>query len=136
MAQGEKLFEEKGKVITALIAHIGVEGVVMKQTFTSEVKGHGKWPNGVNMGSGMVKILPNGMARGKWHGIINMADGEMATWKGSGRSKRTANSIKGVMLISFMTMSEKYKWMNEVIAIAEVSGDSMTFTDVGYEWKL
>ena len=40
------------------------------------------------------------------------------------------------MLISFMTMSEKLKWMNEVTAIAEVSGDMMNFTDVGYEWKL
>jgi hypothetical protein len=136
MALGEKLFEEKGKVTAGFIHQINLEGVVMKQSFTSEIKGFGKWPSGMNMGSGMVKMMPGGHARGKWHGIFNLSDGEMVVWKGSGRSKRTANSIKGVMLISFMTMSEKYKWMNDVIAIAEVSGDAMTFSDVTYEWKL
>jgi hypothetical protein len=136
MAQGEKLFEEKGKVTMAFIKEINADGVVMKQSFTSELKGHGRWPSGMNMGSGWVKMLPNGMARGKWNGIFNAADGEMITWKGSGRSKRTSNSLNGVMIISFMTMSEKYRWMNEVVAIAEVKGDMMTFSDVGYEWKL
>ena len=136
MAMGEKLFEEKGKATVIFIKEIGAEGVVLKQSFTSELKGHGRWPSGMNMGSGLVKMMPNGMARGKWHGIFTASDGEMAVWKGCGRSKRGPNSLKGVMLISFMTMSEKLKWMNEVTAIAEVSGDMMNFTDVGYEWKL
>ncbi len=136
MALGEKIFEEKGKVAMFFIKEIGAEGVEMKQSWTSELKGHGRWPSGMNMGSGLVKMWPNGMAMGKWHGIMTTSDGEMIIWKGHGRSKRGPNMLKGVMLLSFMTMSEKYKWVNEVIALAEVSGDMTSFTDVGYEWKL
>ena len=75
MAMGEKLFEEKGKATVIFIKEIGAEGVVLKQSFTSELKGHGRWPSGMNMGSGLVKMMPNGMARGKWHGIFTTSDG-------------------------------------------------------------
>jgi hypothetical protein len=39
------------------------------------------------------------------------------------------------MLLSFMTMSEKLKWMNMVTVVKDITGDMMEFSDVGFEWK-
>jgi hypothetical protein len=132
---GEKLFEEKGKMVTPFIKEIDADGITMKQSFTSEVKGLGRWPSGMNLGSGKVVVHQSGKGYGKWHGVFTTNDGEVIAWTGSGKSKRAAKAIKGVMLVSFMTTSEKLKWMNDVIAVLDVSGDMMDFASVGYEWK-
>ena len=135
MALGEKLFEEKGKMTIPFIKEIDANGITMKQSFTSELKGFGKWPSGMNLGSGKIVVNQSGKGHGKWHGIITTSDGEMVVWAGSGRSKRTAKTMKGVMLLTFMTNSEKLKWMNDIIVVTDIAGDMMEFTDVGYEWK-
>jgi hypothetical protein len=135
MSLGEKVFEETGKLEVPFIEEVDADGISMKQSFTSELKGVGRWPSGMNTGSGKIKIKPNGMARGKWHGMMMTSDGEMVVWSGSGRSKRAAKSIKGVMLITFMTMSPKLAWMNDVIVVLDISGDMMQFSSVAHEWK-
>ena len=52
MALGEKLFEESGKIVgfKKLQEVHPVEGMTMEVSFTSEIKGFGKFPSGRNVG--------------------------------------------------------------------------------------
>jgi len=136
MPMGDKLYEEKAKLAMGFIKEIDANGLEMLQSFSSELKGSGKMPSGTNMASGKVMMSPNGMAYGKWHGMIMTVDGDMVAWAGNGRSKRGKNSIKGVMLITYMTMSEKLKWLNDVVGIAEISGDMSQVTTMVSEWRM
>jgi len=135
MPLGEKWFEEKGRMTMTYIESIDSNGVVMKQSFESDLKGMGKFPSGKNMGSGTIYVKPSGKAHGKWQGILMTADGEMVTWHGKGQSVRAGPKVKGVMLLSFMTISEKLKWMNMVTGVMDITGDMMEFASVGNEWK-
>ena len=132
---GDKLYDEKGKMVMTYIEEIDAEGVVLKQTFNSEVIGSGKFPSGMNLGSGVIRIKAEGKAHGKWRGILTTKDGEMVTWKGSGHSMRASNTVRGIMVITFMTMSEKLKWMNSIIVVDEITGNLMDFTGLAHEWK-
>ncbi len=136
MAIAEKLYEEKGKMTMGFIKEIDANGLEMLQSFNTELKGTGRMPSGTNMASGKIVVMPNGMAHGKWHGMIMTADGEMIVWAGNGRSKRGPNGIRGVMLITYMTMSEKLKWLNETIGIADITSSDMTQVSITVsEWK-
>jgi hypothetical protein len=134
MAMGEKLFEEKGKTTMTFVESIDANGIVMKQSFNSDIVGAGKFPSGMNMGSGTIWIGMDNKAHGKWHGMVMTKDNEMIVWKGSGHSKRNQGSVKGIMVITFMTKSEKYAWMNSIIALNEIEGDLMEFKATAFEW--
>ena len=135
MALGEKLFEEKGKTTMTFVKEVNDEGIIVKQSFTSEVKGFGRFPSGKNMGSGGFMMRSDGKAKGRWRGMFMTDDNQMIVWKGSGNSRRTADSVKGIMVMTFMTKSEKYAWLNTAIVVADLQGDMMSFSDVGYEWQ-
>lgn len=132
---GEKLFEEKGKVTMTFVDAVDATGMTMKQSFSSEITGFGRCPSGMNMGSGTIMMHQNGKAYGKWFGMMMTEDKEMIVWKGSGHSKKEGEGIKGIMVITFMTESEKYDWMNSIIAVADLEGNMMEFSDVAYEWE-
>src|SRR5215203_4830564 len=62
MALGEKLFEESGKIVSFKVTRVHpVEGMTMEVSFTSEIKGFGKFPSGRNIGSGIITNNPNGV---------------------------------------------------------------------------
>jgi hypothetical protein len=134
MTMGEKLFEEKGKMTMTFVESIDANGVVMKQSFNSDVMGSGKFPSGMNMGSGTIWMGMDDKAHGKWHGMMMTQDKETIVWNGSGHSKRNHGAIKGIMVITFMTKAEKYAWMNSIILIKEIEGDMIEFKASGYEW--
>lgn len=134
MTMGEKLFEEKGKMTMTFVESIDANGIVMKQSFNSDVTGLGKFPSGMNMGSGTIWIGMDNKAHGKWHGMMMTQDNETIVWNGSGHSKRNQGAMKGIMVITFMTKSEKYAWMNSIILIKEIEGNMMEFKASGYEW--
>ena len=51
MALGEKLFEESGNVTGFKVTKVHpTEGVTMEVSFTSEIKGIGRFPSGKNLG--------------------------------------------------------------------------------------
>ena len=53
MVLGDKLFEESGNIIGLKITRVHpIEGVTTEDSFTSEIKGAGKYPSGENLGSG------------------------------------------------------------------------------------
>jgi hypothetical protein len=134
MAIGDKLFEEKGKMTMTYIESIDANGITMKQSFNSEVMGIGKFPSGMNMGSGTIRIGMDEKAHGKWHGMMMTEDNETIVWKGSGHSKRHEGNVKGIMVITLMTKSEKYAWMNSIIVVNEIDGNMMDFNNVAHEW--
>lgn len=135
MAMGEKLFGEKGKMTMIYVESIDANGIVMKQSFNSDVMGEGKFPSGMDMGSGTIWIGMDNKAHGKWHGMIMTQDNETIVWKGSGHSKRDQGRVRGIMVITFMTKSEKYAWLNSIIAVNEIDGDLMEFKATAFEWK-
>jgi hypothetical protein len=135
MAMGDKLFEEKGKMTTTFVDSIDANGRVMRQSFNSDIMGIGKFPSGTNMGSGTIRIDMDSKGHGKWHGMMMTNDNEMIVWKGSGHSLRHKGDIKGIMVVTFMTKSEKYAWMNSIIVVKDIEATLMDFNINAYEWK-
>lgn len=135
MAMGDKLCDEKGKMMSTFIESVDANGITMKQTFNADVTGAGKFPSGMNMGSGTIWVGMDEKAHGKWHGMMMTKENETIVWNGSGHSMRHQGAVKGIMVITFMTKSEKYAWMNSIIAVKELQGTMMDFTSTTYEWK-
>jgi hypothetical protein len=46
----------------------------MKVSFTSEIKGFGKFPSGRNIGSGVIIQYPHGAVDASYHGTIMTAE--------------------------------------------------------------
>jgi hypothetical protein len=135
MAMGEKLFEEKGKYTMTFVESVDAAGITMKQSFSSMLTGFGRFPSGMNMGSGTAWLKPEGKAFSKWCGMMMTEDKEMIVWNASGNGKQEGDELKGVVVVTFMTKSEKYAWINTITAILELKGNMMEFNDVGYAWS-
>ncbi len=134
MAMGEKVFEEKGKMTMTMVESIDANGVVMKQSFNSDLMGVGKFPSGMIMGTGTIWIGMDEKAHGTWQGLMTTQDNETIVWEGTGHSKRHKGVIRGIMVMTFMSKSEKYAWINSIIVINEIEGNMMEFKSTAYEW--
>jgi hypothetical protein len=134
---GEKLWEEKGKVIGMSVKSVGSEGLHMEQTFASEVKGLGRFPSGRNMGTVNSVARPDGFSSGTGQGIFTAQDGDSVVWKVLAFGKPEAGKEKNVAIVQFMTTSQKLSWMNSLLIVYESIGDmkAMEFSGTGYEWK-
>lgn len=133
MAIGEKLFEEKGKVAMVSVESADAIGVILKRSSKSEVIGSGRFPSGTNMGYGTLSVHHDGKSRGEWLGMIVTEDNETIVWKGSGDTRKNGQGWKGILVMTFMTNSEKYDWMNSVIAVSDLEGSTTGFRGVAYE---
>jgi hypothetical protein len=75
MALGKKLFEESGKVVGFKVTRVHpVGGMTMEVSFTSEIKGFGKFPNGRNIGSGTITHYPHGAEDASYQGTLMTAE--------------------------------------------------------------
>jgi hypothetical protein len=61
-------------------------------------------------------------------------DNEMIVWNASGNTMMNKDELKGIVVATFMTNSEKYAWINTITATLEVKGNLMEFSDIGYAW--
>jgi hypothetical protein len=134
---GEKLWEEKGKVVGMSVKSIGPEGVNCEETFAAETKGFGRSPNGTNVGTMDFVQAPDGGFSGSRQGIFMSQDGDTVVWKVYFFGKTEAGKSRTVGIIKFMTTSKKLAWMNDIIAAGESITDTKTMesSDTGYEWK-
>jgi hypothetical protein len=134
---GEKMWEEKGKVIGISVKSVGPESVRMEETFVTEVKGLGRAPSGRNVGTIDVIEVPGGLFSGTGQGIYTTQDGDSVVWKCYFLGKLEAGKYKSVNIIQFMTASQKLSWMNGFIAVDEGISDPITMelSGTGYEWK-
>jgi hypothetical protein len=139
MALGEKLFEESGKVLGFKVTRVHpVEGTTMEVSFTSEIKGFGKFPSGRNVGSGIMTQYPHGVEDASYQGTIMTAEGsEQFIWWAHEKSKlEDGGKFKGMVMVSGFTNSEKLSWMNRLIIILESEFDptALQFRTTAYEW--
>jgi len=139
MALGEKLFEESGKVLGFKVTRVHpVEGTTMEVSFTSEIKGFGKFPSGRNVGSGIMTQYPHGVEDASYQGTIMTAEGgEQFIWWAHEKSKlEDGGKFKGMVMVSGFTNSEKLSWMNRLIMILESEFDptALQFRTTAYEW--
>lgn len=139
MALGEKLFEESGNIVAVKVTKVHpMEGITTEITFTSEIKGEGKFPNGKNLGSGIVTKYPHGVMDATFQGALTTEDGEHFMWWAHEKSKIVeGGKIKGLTIVTGFTNSEKLSWMNYLIFALDIDGSTLSneFKATAYEWN-
>jgi hypothetical protein len=140
MALGQKLFEESGGITGFKITRVHpIEGTTMEVSFTSEVRGIDRFPSGKNLGSGTMTQYPHGIADASYLGTLTTAEGgDQFMWWGHEKSKMMeGGKIKGSVLVTGFSNSQKLSWMNNLIIVLESEYDaaSQKFKTIAYEWK-
>jgi hypothetical protein len=139
MGLGEKLFEEKGKVTDMNIESVHpVEGTKVNANFVSDIKGMGKFPSGKNMGSGVINQYPHGIWDASYRGVVTTQDGEQFFWWGHAKSRAGEGwNVRGIVLVTGFTNSQKLAWMNRLILAieTELNQTAQEFAATGFEWK-
>ena len=144
MALGEKLFEESGNIIGFKVTKVHpIEGVTIEASFTSEIRGMGRFPSGKNLGSGTVTQYPHGIVDGSWQGSVTTTaegggSGDQFMWWAHEKGKVGEDGkVKGLTMVTGFTNSQKLAWMNNLIIALDIESDpeSQKFKATGYEWK-
>jgi hypothetical protein len=81
---------------------------------------------------------PKGVGKGKDQGVFMTMSGDRGVFKGYGLMKMTGAKPGAVSLWSFMTMSEKLSWMNDIIAVVAYEALDPMWMELNitiYEWK-
>ncbi len=141
MVLGEKLWEGKGNSRPGgFIKSVSMEGVVSVYSWTAQLKGSG-CAEGIDINinvTGKSMMPPKGIGAGKDQGVFMTMTGDMGILKGHDLSTMVEGKPSAVGLWSFMTMSEKLSWLNDVIAVVTIKAlDPMweKFNVTIYEWK-
>jgi hypothetical protein len=140
MTLGEKLFEDSGKVVGFKVARVHpVEGMTLEVSFTSEIKGFGKFPNSRNIGSGTITHYPHRAEEASYQGtIMTGEEGEQQfMWWAHEKGKvAEGGKIKGIVILSGFTNSQKLSWMNSLVMAGESEFDPAVqqFRVTAYEW--
>jgi hypothetical protein len=142
MVIGDKIWEGKGKSTgPSYIKSINADGVVSMYAWTAQLKGMGK-AKGVDATVNVTAksmTPPRGVAAAKDKAMLFTMAGDMAVARGVDLMKMTMGAKpSSVGLWSFMTMSEKLGWLNDVIAVVTFEAlDPMwqEFNVTISEWK-
>jgi hypothetical protein len=140
MVLKERLFEESGKVAGFKVTKVHpTEGVTTELSFTSDIRGVGRFPSGKNLASGVLTKYPHGIIDATWHGCLTTTEhDEEFMWWGHEKSKVLEDGkIKGLNIVTGFTNSENLSWMNSLIIVVELAGSifSEEFSATAYEWK-
>lgn len=123
MALGEKLYEESGKIVGFKVTRVHpVEGTTMEMSFTSEIKGFGKFPSCRNVGSAILTQYPHGVVDSSHQGTVRTVaeEGEQFIWWAHQKSKLAdSGKMKGMIIVSGFTNSQKLSWMNTPLVVGE-----------------
>ena len=139
MALGEKLFEESGNVTGFKVTKVHpTEGVTIEVSFISEIAGTGRFPSGKNLGSGTMTQYPHGIVDQSNQGSVMTNEGDQFVWWAHGKGKVVeGGKVKGLIIVTGFTNSQKLSWMNNLIMALESEFDpeSKMFKITAYEWK-
>ena len=118
--------------------------MTVEVSFTSEIKGMGRFPSGKNIGSGIITQYPHGIVDGSYHGSL-MITAEYSgdsrdhfLWWAYEKTKETeGGKFKGLTMLTGFTNSQKLSWMNNLIMALELETNpkSQKFNATAYEWK-
>jgi hypothetical protein len=135
----EKLFEESGKIAGFKVIKVHpIEGVTTELTFTSDIRGVGRFPNGKNLASGAMTRYAHGIIDATWQGTLTTQNGEQFMWWSHEKSKVLQDGkIKGLNIVTGFTNSQNLSWMNSLIIVVELVGSvfSEEFSATAYEWN-
>ena len=141
MAIGEKLWEGKGKSAgPGIIKHVGMEGIVQIYSWNAQLKGTGR-AKGMDLNfnaTGKSMTPPKGVGHAKTQGIFMTMSGDMGVFKGFDMMKMAGKNPGAVGLYSFMTMSEKLGWLNDLIALVTFEALDPMWNELSitiHEWK-
>jgi len=141
MALGEKLWEGKGKSAgPGFIKYVGMEGVLSMYSWTADLKGMGR-AKGIDVNvnaTGKSMMPPKGIGKAKTQGVFMTKTGDMGILKGTDLSKMMGAKPGAVGLYTFMTMSEKLGWMNDIIAVVTFEAVDPMWNELNItvnEWK-
>ena len=141
MVIGEKLWEGKGKSGASFIKSVGMEGVTSVYSWMAQMKGMGR-AKGIDCNINVTaKSMnpPKGVVGAKDQGVFMTMSGDMGVLKGFDLMKMmVGGKPASVGLWSFMTMSEKLSWMNDLIAIVTFEALDSMWTEFNItinEWK-
>jgi len=137
MALGEKVGEDRGTGTGVTVKSTGPEGVTIEVNYMGEVKGSGRFPDANYVGTLTVVQAPSGISRSTNQGLMTTKDGETIVFKGFSTGKSGGVKTKDVTLLTFMTGSQKYAWMNDLILVreGEATPDFKEFKGITHEWK-
>jgi hypothetical protein len=139
---GDKLFEGKGKSAgPSYIETISADGVVSMFAWSGQLKGSGK-AQGIDATVNVTAkstMPPKGISASKDKAMIFTMTGDMAVARGLDLMKMTPGANpSSVGLWTFMSMSEKLSWLNDIIAVVTFEAlDPMwlEFNITITEWK-
>lgn len=140
MVLGEKLFEESSNITGVKVIKVHpIEGITSEVSFTSEIRGEGRYPSSENLGSGTMTKYLHGVIDGTWQSSLTIAEGsDQFMWWAHEKSKVVeGGKIKGLSIMTEFTNSQKLSWMNSLITVIKIDGSvsSMKFKATRYEWK-
>jgi hypothetical protein len=110
----------------------------MEVSFASEIAGTGRFPSGKNLGSGTITQYPHGIVDQSNQGSFMTTEGDHFVWWAHGKGKVVeGGKVKGLIIVTGFTNSQKLAWMNNLIMALETEFDptSQKFKITGYEWK-
>jgi hypothetical protein len=126
-------------VVVKVVKVHPVEGVTTDVSFTSEIRGEGRYPSGENLVSGTMTKYSHSIIDATWQGSLTIAKGsDQFMWWAHEKSKVVEDGkIKGLNIMTGFTNSQKFSWMNNLMIVLEINGSvsSMKFKATGYEWK-
>ncbi len=137
MTIGEKTGEDQGKSTGVTIKGTGPDGVTIEVNYAGESKGFGRFPDASFVGTVTVVQGPAGVSRSSNQGLLTTKDGETIVYRGYGTGKSGGIKTKTIDLLTLMTASPKYAWMNDVILVreGEATPDFREFKGTVHEWK-
>jgi hypothetical protein len=110
----------------------------MEVSFTSEITGSGRFPSGRNLGSGTMTRYPHGIVDQSNQGSVMTNEGDQFVWWAHGKSKVIEGGrVKGLIIVTGFTTSQKLSWMNNLIIALDLESDpeSQKFKATAYEWE-
>jgi hypothetical protein len=142
MVLGDKIFEGKGKSVgPSYIKSISADGVVSMFAWTAQLKGVGKAQGVEATLNNTAKSMtpPKGIAAAKDKAMLFTMTGDMAVARGLDLMKMVpGQKPSSVGLWTFMSMSEKLGWLNDVLAVVTFEATGPMWTEFNLtitEWK-
>jgi len=129
---GEQVFQQTGKITGKRV----LDETTVEMSFDAKINVKGV--DGMNMGTYMSAMLPDGSMTGDGVGCVMSSDGQMLTWKSMGIGRFLQDGkIRFTGCVRFSTHSKgSFASLNNTISVFEHDADMEgNISTKGWEWK-